>query len=262
MPENSVARLLRIMATLRDAAAGCAWDRAQTYASLTRHTLEEAYEVVDCIERHALDELPDELGDLLFQVVFYAQIGAEEGRFDFANVAQRISEKLLRRHPHVFGDEPPLEAAAQAQRWEALKAAERATTRTGEGGELAGVPLGLPALVRAAKLQGRAARVGFDWTSLPPVFAKVEEELIEVREAVAAADKAAVEAELGDLLFTCVNLARHLEVDAESALRGASARFTRRFELMEAETARQGRGLAEWTPEELERLWEAAKRAG
>lgn len=260
MQENPVERLLGIMRTLRDAEAGCAWDREQTFASLTRHTLEEAYEVVDCIERGELGELPDELGDLLFQVVFYAQIAAEQGRFDFAEVATRVGDKLLRRHPHVFGDEPPLDAAAQARRWEALKAAERAAHDARSRSELEGVPLGLPALVRATKLQGRAARVGFDWDSLPPVLAKVEEELREVEAAVTGADPGAIEAEVGDLLFTCVNLARHLNVDAETALRRASARFTRRFEHMENEAESRGETLAALPAAALEELWAQAKR--
>ena len=260
MRDDPVERLLEIMKTLRDPQAGCAWDREQTFESLTRHTLEEAYEVVDCIERGALAELPDELGDLFFQIVFYAQIAAEEGRFDFREVASRIGAKLLRRHPHVFGNEMPLDAERQAQRWEALKAAERHASTAGKRGELEGIPLGLPALVRATKLQGRAARVGFDWDSLPPVFAKVEEELREVEGAVAAADESAIEAEVGDLLFTCVNLARHLRVDAETALRRASARFARRFSHMENEAGGRGQQLEGLAPAALEELWASAKR--
>ena len=259
MRDQPIERLLDIMKTLRDAQRGCAWDREQTLASLTRHTLEEAYEVVDCIERGALDELPDELGDLLFQVVFYAQIAAEEERFDFTEVSARIVDKLLRRHPHVFGDEPQLDAGAQARRWEALKAAERRAAGAVEG-ELTGVPLALPALTRAAKLQGRAARVGFDWETLPPVFAKVEEELLEVRAAVAEADQDAIAAEVGDLLFTCVNLARHLGVDAETALRRASARFAQRFGKMERAAEARGSALSNLAPDVLEDLWNQAKR--
>ena len=262
MQEKPVQGLLDIMRTLRDEARGCAWDRQQTFASLTRHTLEEAYEVVDCIERNALEELPDELGDLLFQVVFYAQIAAEQGRFDFDDVAARIVDKLRRRHPHVFGDEPRLDAAAQARRWEALKAAEREAASATARSELDDVPRGLPALVRAAKLQSRAARVGFDWTTLPPVYAKVEEELAEVRDAVASSDPAAIQAEIGDLLFTCVNLARHLDVDAETALRGASLRFTKRFQQMERSAAASGHGLESLSLDALEELWVRAKRDG
>ncbi|MSQ66696.1 MAG: nucleoside triphosphate pyrophosphohydrolase [Gammaproteobacteria bacterium] len=257
---NSIEPLLRLMAQLRHSRHGCAWDRAQTMASLTPHTLEEAHEVVDCIEREAWDELPDELGDLLFQVVFYAQLAAEAQRFDFTEVVQRVVAKLTRRHPHIFGDAAPLEPAAQRQRWEELKAAER---RMGGAprGELAGIPRAMPALARAAKLQGRAAHVGFDWPATGPVLEKLDEELAELQAARSAGDALAVAAEMGDVLFTCVNLARHLGVDAERALRLANTRFEQRFEQMEARAQDAGQSLEGLDAGAWESLWKQAKAA-
>ncbi len=255
---ESIERLLSLMRRLRDPRHGCPWDRAQTPATLVRHTLEEAYEVADCIEREDWRELPGELGDLLFQVVFYAQIGAEEGRYTFDDVVDCIVDKLTRRHPHVFGDEPVLDVAGQAARWEQIKAAER-SAQPGGASVLDGVPLGLPALTRAAKLQARAARHGFDWPALPPVREKLTEELTELDAALAAGDSAEIRHELGDLLFTCVNLARHLEVDAEAALREATLRFTRRFGAIENAAAAQQRELAGLSAVEMDELWEKAK---
>ena len=255
---DSIERLLSLMRRLRDPGHGCPWDRAQTPATLVRHTLEEAYEVADCIEREDWRELPGELGDLLFQVVFYAQIGAEQGSYTFDDVVDGIVEKLTRRHPHVFGDEPVLDAAAQAARWEQIKAVERGA-RPGGAAALDGVPLGLPALTRAAKLQARAARHGFDWPALAPVREKLDEELDELDAALARGDRDEVRHELGDLLFTCVNLARHLDLDAEAALREATRRFTRRFGAIEQAAVAQGRRLASLSAAEMEALWEKAK---
>lgn len=259
---DAIDRLLDLMRRLRDPLAGCPWDREQTPASLVRHTLEEAYEVADCIEREDWDELPGELGDLLFQVVFYAQIGAESGRYDFETVVTGLLDKLTRRHPHVFGGEAVRDAADQAARWEAIKAAERAARPRAGVSALDGVPLGLPALVRAQKLQSRAAGRGFDWRELAPVLAKVHEELHELEQAIAEGEQGAVAHELGDLLFSCVNVARHLGLDAEAALRAGSTRFTRRFEAVERAAAAAGHALEALPPDELDRLWEEAKRAG
>ena len=254
----SIDRLLGLMQRLRDPRLGCPWDRAQTPATLVRHTLEEAYEVADCIEREAWEELPGELGDLLFQVVFYAQIGAEQGSYTFEDVVDGIVDKLTRRHPHVFADEPVLDVAGQAARWEQIKAAERSARADGAS-VLDDVPLGLPALTRACKLQARAARHGFDWPELPPVRDKLREELAELDTAIAGGASAEIRHELGDLLFSCVNLARHLELDPEAALREATLRFARRFGTLERAAAAQGRELASLTPAAMDELWEAAK---
>ncbi len=251
--------LLELMQRLRDPQAGCPWDRQQTPDSLVRHTLEEAYEVADCIERQDWPALPGELGDLLFQVVFYAQIGAERGEFDFNDVVAGIVAKLTRRHPHVFGSAPVLDAAAQSARWEQIKAAER-SARGGEAVSIFDdVPRSLPALSRAAKLQGRAARVGFDWPDVAPVVDKLREELGELEGALAGVDGEAVEHELGDLMFTCVNLARHLGLDAEATLRRATQRFVSRFAGIEAAARVQGRALESLGAAEMEALWDAAK---
>lgn len=249
--------LLALMRRLRDPERGCPWDRAQTPASLVRHTLEEAYEVADCIEREDWRALPGELGDLLFQVVFYAQIGAEEGCYDFEAVCRGLVDKLTRRHPHVFGDEPRGDAAAQSLRWEEIKAAERA--QGARASALDDLPRALPALSRASKLQQRAARVGFDWPSLPPVVEKLREETAELDAAFAAGDRAEVAHELGDLLFTCVNLARHLGLDAESTLRAANARFERRFRALETRAVAAGHAPDRLDAAALDALWQAIK---
>jgi ATP diphosphatase len=253
---NAVTRLLALMQRLRDPLDGCPWDREQTPASLVRHTLEEAYEVADCIEREDWEALPAELGDLLFQVVFQAQIGAEEGRFDFDGIVERLIDKLTRRHPHVFGDEPVLDAAAQTARWEQIKAAERGSASS----TLDDVPAALPALTRATKLQQRAARVGFDWPALPPVRAKLSEETTELDAALASGEATAIAHELGDVLFSCVNLARHLGLDAEAALRDANRRFETRFRAIEHAAAARGRSVADLDAAALDALWEEAKR--
>lgn len=256
-------RLLGIMARLRDPQRGCPWDREQDFRSIAPHTLEEAYEVADAIERGALDELSGELGDLLFQVVFYAQLGRERGAFDFAAITEGIAGKIVRRHPHVFGDEGPTDATAQRRSWEAIKAEERAGRSTGPVSQMDDVPLALPALTRALKLQRRAARVGFDWREPEPVIGKVREELAELEAAAhgGAADRAAVHEEMGDLLFACANLARHLGVDAEQALRDANRKFERRFRGLEAELGRQGERADEAGFDRLEAAYQVAKAA-
>lgn len=260
--EAAVARLLEIMARLRDPKGGCPWDRQQSYSSLVPYTLEEAYEVAEAIDRGDFDELRDELGDLLFQIVFYAQIAAEEGRFEFAQVAEAIADKLVRRHPHVFADQAVADAEAQTLAWERHKEGERAAKAGADGPSrvLDGVARALPALVRAQKLQRRAARVGFDWDRIEPVVDKVAEELQECRvELQPGASEQARAAEIGDLLFACVNLARHAGVDAEAALRDANAKFERRFGEVERRLTEAGRTPAQTSLEEMDRLWEAAK---
>lgn len=255
--ETETARLIAIMAALRDPATGCPWDVEQDFASIAPYTIEEAHEVADAIAREAWDELPGELGDLLLQVVFHARMAEEAGMFGFADVARAISDKLVARHPHVFGDESRDKSAEQQVRdWEAIKARERAGTAA--RGVLDGVALGLPALTRAVKLQNRAARVGFDWPATEAVLDKLQEEAAEL---VAArdGDRAALTEEMGDLLFVAANLARHLGIDPEEALRAANAKFTRRFRAIEAALAAEGRTPEDSTLEEMDRLWDAAK---
>lgn len=260
-PEGrSIDRLIAIMARLRDPEAGCPWDIAQTWETIAPYTIEEAYEVADAIERQAWGELKGELGDLLLQVVYFTQMGAEEGRFDFDAVAEAIADKMVARHPHVFGDESRDKSAdQQVQDWEKVKAAERAAK--GETRVLDGVALGLPALTRALKLQKRAARVGFDWDDPQAVVAKIAEEAEELAAAQAGADPDALEDELGDLLFAVVNLARHLGVDPEAALRRTNAKFTRRFAAVEDGLAAEGRSPAEAGLAEMDALWDRAKAA-
>ncbi|MFO1394730.1 MAG: nucleoside triphosphate pyrophosphohydrolase [Steroidobacteraceae bacterium] len=256
---DAIHRLLAVMQRLRDPEHGCPWDREQTWASIVPHTLEEAYEVADAVRRDDPSAVRDELGDLLFQVVFQARIAEERGLFDFDDVAASIADKLERRHPHVFADEKIADAAEQSLAWERHKAAERAA-RGEEAGVLDGVTLGLPALTRAAKLGSRAARVGFDWTDAAGVREKVAEELAEFDAARASGDLAHVHEEIGDLLFSLAQIARHLGIDAEGALRDANAKFERRFRTMERASARDGRSFDGRTMEELEALWVAAKR--
>jgi MazG family protein len=247
------------MATLRDPARGCAWDRAQSFASIAPHTIEEAYEVADTIERGAIDDLAGELGDLLFQVVFYAQLAREEGRFDFADVAAAISAKLVRRHPHVFGDIAVTDVEAIKESWEAIKREERsAATR---GSVLAGIPEALPGLSRAVKLGRRAAGVGFEWPSLPPVRAKVGEELAELDEAMAGGDHERIAAEMGDVLFALANLCRHLEIDPEACVRRANRSFERRFAHIEESVAARGGDWKQFDLAALDAFWNEAKQA-
>lgn len=261
--------LLHLMARLRDPRHGCPWDLRQDYASIVPHTLEEAYEVADAIARRDFPQLRDELGDLLFQVVYYSQLGREDGHFDFAQVVDGITRKLVRRHPHVFPDGdlhgpldlPRLDEATIKRRWEEIKAEERAEKAAApeQLSLLDDVPAALPALSRAAKLQKRAANVGFDWADATPVVAKIQEELDEVREAMANGQAAQVAEEVGDLLFVMVNLARHLQVDAEDALRQANAKFERRFRFIEEALKAQDRTPQEASLEEMDALWDAAK---
>ena len=259
-PPSPVDRLNAIMARLRDPVGGCPWDVEQTFQTIAPYTLEEAYEVADAIERGDWDELKSELGDLLFQVVFHARMAEEQGLFAFDDVAGAIADKLERRHPHVFGDEAAkADGAAQKARWEDIKAAERAAKA--QHGVLDDVPVGLPALARAAKLTKRAARVGFDWPSTDEVFDKFVEEVAELRAEIAAGDVEKARGEVGDLLFVMANLARKLGVEPEDALRGANAKFVRRFAFIEAELAKDGRTPEQSDLAEMDGLWDAAKAA-
>jgi len=255
-----IARLTALMARLRDPERGCAWDLEQTFATVAPYTVEEAYEVADAIERRDMPALADELGDLLFQVVFHSQMAAEAGHFDFDTVANGIVDKMVRRHPHIFGDAAPRDATGQTLAWEAQKALERAEKGAGTG-TLDNVPLALPGLVRAIKLQNRAARVGFDWPSLEPVFDKLREELDELQAELepGTPDPQRVAEELGDVLFVMANIARHLKVDAEAALRGANAKFERRFRRIEHWLAEDGRTPSQSNLAEMDALWDRAK---
>jgi MazG family protein len=256
---TALERLLRIMERLRDPRDGCPWDRQQDWASIAPHTIEEAYELADAVARGEPEAVRDELGDVLFQVVFQARIAEERGLFDFAAVADGIADKLERRHPHVFGDAQVADAAAQSLAWEEHKRAERAARGQGTG-VLDGVTVGLPALTRAAKLGSRAARVGFDWDGPAAVLDKVREETDELQAEVARGDRARAHEELGDVLFALTQLARHLDLDPEESLRAASAKFERRFRAMEAHLAHTGRTLGDAGMAELEALWSRAKR--
>lgn len=255
----AIERLLAIMARLRDPAAGCPWDLQQDFRSIAPHTIEEAYEVADAIERGDPDALRDELGDLLFQVAFHAQLANEQGAFAFDDVVNAICDKLTRRHPHVFGGIPVADAAEQSRVWESLKAEERKAQGQGSG-VLAGIPMALPALSRARKIGRRAADAGFDWPDAAGPRAKIDEELGELDRVVRdGGDAARLEAELGDLLFSAVNLARHLDIDAETALRRANERFERRYAHIEQALAARGIAPATAGMELLDRLWTAAK---
>ncbi len=256
-PDAELRRLLDIMAALRDPATGCPWDKDQKFETIAPYTIEEAYEVADAIARRDFLSLPDELGDLLFQVVYHARMAEEAGLFSFADVAAAIADKMLRRHPHVFGAAAARDAAAQTHAWEEQKRAERAGRA--ETGTLAGIPAGLPALTRAEKLARRAARVGFDWPDAAAVLGKLDEEIAELRAELPAADPARLADEVGDLLFVLANLARKLKLDPEDCLRGANAKFARRFGQVEAALAAAGRTPTEATLAEMEAAWQAAK---
>jgi MazG family protein len=253
-----LARLLEIMARLRDPVAGCPWDVEQTFATIAPYTVEEAYEVADAIERGDVGDVRDELGDLLLQVVFHSRIAEEAGQFSFEDVAAAINDKMIRRHPHVFEGAHYRNAAEQTVAWEETKAAERAA-KGKAASILDDVPRGLPGLTRAMKLTKRAARVGFDWSTPQEVLAKLQEEIGELEEGIAAGDQANIREELGDLLFVAANLARKLDVEPEDALRAANAKFVRRFNSIEAALAAQGRTLEQADLDEMESLWDAAK---
>jgi ATP diphosphatase len=255
--EAELRRLLDIMAALRDPECGCPWDKVQSFATIAPYTIEEAYEVADAIARADLAALPGELGDLLFQVVYHARMAEEAGLFDFAAVARSISEKMIRRHPHVFGDAASRDAAEQSAAWEAHKSTERAARA--ETGTLAGVPTSLPALTRAAKLTARAARVGFDWPDARAVLSKLDEEVAEVRAELPDADPDRLADEVGDLLFVLANLARKLDLDPEACLRQANVKFVRRFNTMEQSIVSKGKMLDELSLEDMEAVWQEIK---
>ncbi|WP_120501616.1 nucleoside triphosphate pyrophosphohydrolase [Roseovarius sp. EL26] len=257
-PNGGMPRLLEIMRRLRDPETGCPWDVEQDFSTIAPYTIEEAYEVADAIERSAWAELKSELGDLLLQAVFHAQIAQDQDLFTFDDIVNSVSNKMVARHPHVFGDESRDKSAEQQTRdWETIKATERAGQA--QTGVLDGVAVGLPALMRAVKLQKRAARVGFDWPEIDQVLDKITEEVSEIKDAVAHSTQDHVEEEFGDLLFVIANLARHMQIDPETALRRANAKFTRRFERIEALLALEGRSPQESNLDEMDSLWDQAK---
>jgi len=255
---SSIDKLLEVMASLRDPDDGCPWDHDQDFSSIAPYTIEEAYEVADAIERGDMSALRDELGDLLFQVVFHARMAEEDGQFDFEDVAAGITDKMLRRHPHVFGNAEERAAGPQDGSWARIKAEERVDET--DRSALAGVARALPALKRAQKLGKRAGHVGFDWPDQDGVRAKIREELAELEVAVGTRNARNIEEEFGDLLFAVVNLARHLDVDAEQALSSANRKFERRFRDMESSIAARGGRLAEYSLESLDQEWRAAKK--
>ena len=272
-PSRDISRLLEIMAALRTPGTGCPWDVEQTFSTIVPYTIEEAYEVADAVQRGDLDNLREELGDLLLQVVFHARMAEEAGEFAFGDVVEAITTKMIRRHPHVFGDEAARGAGMAKGMWEKIKAEEKAEKRAARlargldpedhgKGFLDGVPLALPALTRALKLQEKAARVGFDWSEAAPILDKIEEEIGELREALAGGDTASVKDEFGDMLFALVNLGRHLKLDSEAALAGTNEKFRSRFHHIERALTEQGRSLEEASLEEMEALWQQAKTAG
>jgi ATP diphosphatase len=265
-PSSDIGALIDIMAALRTPGTGCPWDLEQNFATIAPYTIEEAYEVADAVARGDLDDLRDELGDLLLQVVFHARMAQEQGAFDFGDVVQAITAKLLRRHPHVFGDARGLKVEAVNELWERIKAQEKAA-RAGNGkpaadaGALAGVPVALPALTRALKLQAKAGKVGFDWNDPRAVLSKIREEADEIEAALDGSNGDAVGHEVGDLLFAVVNLARHVKADPESVLRATNQKFERRFASIERALAAQGKSPRESTLAEMDALWDAAKAA-
>jgi nucleoside triphosphate diphosphatase len=272
-PSRDIATLLQLMSALRTPGSGCPWDLEQTFATIAPYTIEEAYEVADAITRGDLDDLRDELGDLLLQVVFHAQMAQERGAFAFGDVVQAITAKLVRRHPHVFGDARALPVEAVNALWDRIKAEEKAERAAGTDatssrssapsrpGALDGVPAGLPALVRALKLQVKASKVGFDWNDPLAVLAKIREEADEIEAAINAGERDRVAGEVGDLMFAVVNLARHLDADPECALRATNMKFERRFAAIEAALAAQGKSPNDATLVEMDALWDAAKAA-
>ncbi|CAN7526728.1 nucleoside triphosphate pyrophosphohydrolase [Pararhizobium sp. LjRoot255] len=268
-PSKDITRLLDIMAALRQPGTGCPWDVVQTFETIKPYTLEEAYEVADAIERGDMDDLCDELGDLLLQVVFHARMAEEAGDFAFGDVVEAITRKMIRRHPHVFARSDADTPEAVKLQWSEIKQAEKDERRErrarhglpedGNKGHLDSVQRSFPALVEALKLQERAAKVGFDWSSPEPILDKIEEEIAELREALAADDKAKVADELGDLIFAVVNIGRHVGSDPEMALRGTNTKFRRRFSHIETELESAGETLEDATLERMEQLWQAAK---
>jgi ATP diphosphatase len=258
-PSRDIGRLLDIMAALRTPGTGCPWDLEQSFETIAPYTIEEAYEVADAIERGDMTDLCDELGDLLLQVVFHAEIAKARGAFDFGAVVEAITAKMIRRHPHVFGDARDLRPDQVKALWGEIKAAERASKPAAPKAALAGVPLGMPGLTRALKLQERAGKVGFDWNDARAVIAKIREEIDEVEAELDAGREDLAQAEVGDLLFALANLARHLKADPEAALRGTNAKFERRFAYIEAALANLGKKPAEATLAEMDALWNEAK---
>jgi ATP diphosphatase len=259
-PSRDISRLIEIMAALRTPKTGCPWDLAQNFATIAPYTLEEAYEVADAIERGNLADLKDELGDLLLQVVFHARMAEEQGAFAFGDVVEAITEKLIRRHPHVFGDEQSHTPHAVEGLWERIKAQEKAARGvTSDDGALSGVPVGFPALTRALKLQAKASKVGFDWNDPCAVLRKIREETDEIEAALDSGEVEAAAAEVGDLLFAAVNLARHLRSDPEAVLRQTNQKFQRRFAAIERVLAARGRTPQDATLAEMDALWNEAK---
>lgn len=269
-PSGDIARLIEIMAALRTPKTGCPWDIEQNFSTIAPYTIEEAYEVADAIQRGDLDDLREELGDLLLQVVYHARMAEEIGAFTFADVVEAITRKMIRRHPHVFGDEQARSAGMAKGMWEKIKAEERAerqAARHARGAEpeeqdkgyLDSVPVALPALTRALKLQEKAARVGFDWTEAEPILDKIEEEIGELRGALAGGDVASIRDEFGDMLFALVNLGRHLKLDPESALAGTNQKFRSRFHHVQRALEKSGRTLEDASLQEMEALWQEAK---
>ena len=267
-PSSDIARLIEIMAALRTPGSGCPWDLEQNFETIAPYTIEEAYEVADAIGRGDLDDLKDELGDLLLQVAFHARMAEEQGSFAFGDVVQAINEKLIRRHPHVFGGKGSMATHEVNVQWDAIKAEEKAArAKAGKApapsrdGALAGVSPGLPALARALKLQQKAGKVGFDWNDPKAVLAKIREEADEIDAALASGERDKVAGEIGDLLFAMVNLARHLDVDPETALRGTNLKFERRFAAIEDALAAKGKKPADASLTEMDALWDQAKAA-
>ncbi|CDX30966.1 nucleoside triphosphate pyrophosphohydrolase [Mesorhizobium plurifarium] len=271
-PSKDISRLIEIMAALRAPKTGCPWDIEQNFATIAPYTIEEAYEVADAIARGDFDDLREELGDLLLQVVYHAQMAEEIGEFAFGDVVEAITTKMIRRHPHVFGDEKARSAGMAKGMWEKIKAEEKAEKRSARlargldpedhgKGYLDSVPVALPALTRALKLQEKAARVGFDWSEAAPILDKIEEEIGELREALATGDAAPIKDEFGDMLFAVVNLGRHLKLDSEAALSGTNEKFRSRFHYVEQALAASGGSLEKATLDEMEALWQQAKSA-
>lgn len=262
MSDDALKNLMEMMSALRSPEKGCPWDKKQTYQSLTPHTLEETHEVIDAIEQNNFTNLKDELGDLLFQVVFYSQIAREQNRFDLLDVINNLVEKMHRRHPHVFADHHFDSEAELSSHWDNIKTAEKLANHTQphSGSVLDNVPVSMPALSRAQKLQKRAAKTGFDWNNINLVKEKLHEELEELDVAIESGDQAEIEHEMGDLILTAVNLARHLDVDAEQALRLANQRFKKRFQHIENSFRISGKSMTDSGLNELEALWQAAKK--